>query len=344
MSKLHGRDPKVVHEMKPQLIILVIIMQLPPLCPELSFIQDGSSFFQMLEIKVKPKVLPFLVLCRGSVERRQTEGQIHDESPVQILSFTKGTQETPKKVVHALTPITPTNINQVVGALKGLVRLNHRKRIIDRFTNHRQREIISLAITLLKPSFLIPLPLPSIQTRMILSNTHHSKSTIVRLFNNKPSIVLIKRSGLPILRPITPSHITRTHTFTNGRLTKLVKVNVFKPLNGSFHHEMENVRVFAINGEARIAIDLVTFNLVGRGFHVGDVDERSEGGLVNGHEIFAGFDDGVVGSQGGVGSGCEESGDLVGRVEERVFGLVSSGDDGEDEYAQDEEGEAYVSD
>lgn len=109
---------------------------------------------------------------------------------------------------------------------------------------------------------------------------------------------------------------------------------------------MENLRVFAIDGDARIAIELVTFGvlLVAGGFDVGDVDERCEGGLVNGHEIFAGFDDGVVGSQGGVGCGCEESGDLVGWVEKRVFWLVGSGNDGEDEYADDEEGEAYVSD
>lgn len=105
---------------------------------------------------------------------------------------------------------------------------------------------------------------------------------------------------------------------------------------------MENIRVFAINGDARIAVELVL--LGGGGFHVGDVDERREGRLVNGHEIFAGFDDGVVRSQGGVGCGGEESGDLVGGVEERVFGLVCGGDDGEDEDAHDEEGEAYVSD
>ncbi|KAF8111979.1 hypothetical protein N665_0069s0006 [Sinapis alba] len=330
--------------MKAQPILL--IMQLPPLSPKLSFIQDRSSFFQMLEIKVKPKVLPFFVLSRRSVDRRQTQSQIHYQSPVQILSFTKRTQETPKEMVHALTPITSTNINQVLSAFKRLVRLNHRKRIIDSFTNHRQREIISLPITLLKTSFLIPLPLPSIQTRMILSNTHNAKSTILRLFNHKPSIILVKGSTLPILRPITPRHITRVGTFTNRRLTKLVKVNVFKPLNGSFHHEMENLRVFAIDGDARIAIELVAFRvlLVGGGFHVGDVDEGREGGLVNGHEIFAGFDDGGIGSQGGVGSGSEESGDLVGWVKKRVFGLVCSGDDGEDEYADDEEGEAYVSD
>lgn len=109
---------------------------------------------------------------------------------------------------------------------------------------------------------------------------------------------------------------------------------------------MENLRVFAIDGDARVAIHLVSFTplLVGRFFHVGDVDEGREGGLVDGHEIFAGFDDGVVGSQGGVGGGSEESGDLVGRVEERVLGLVCGGDDGEDEHAEDEEGEADVSD